>query len=657
MKNLWIDNEANAYSEDSLSLRIYTSRLMGLESELVLHGGGNTSVKVRLENIFGESEEILFIKGSGQDLSVIDRDGFTPVRLSVLKRLMQLERIEDADLVRIQRSAMTDPDAPAPSIEALVHAFIPFKYVDHTHADAVVSITNSMDGEHRIRSLYQDRVVVIPYVHPGFELAKTIQEKTNGIDWDKTEGLIILNHGLFTFADRAKDSYDRMISLVTEAEGYLLSCGCPVDPERAGHREDLPALAEIRRAVAAIRGGAVLARLNQSPEACGFAGLPDVRSLALKSPLTADHIIRTKPTPVVLERQAPEQEIDAYTAAYGDYIDRYDARLKDQVDPSPRWAVWPGHGCIAFGETIRETGMVTDITEHLIRAIQVGEALGGWEGLSEKQVFDMEFWPLQRAKLKRSAPVRPFCGKIALVTGAASGIGRACAEMLHASGAAVAGLDLNPEISSLFDREDLVGMQCDMTDDDAVKAAVEETVRRFGGLDILVPNAGIFTASRKIEEVDTETWNRSLEINLSSNQRLLRRCIPFLKMGVDAAIVFIASKNVPAPGPGASAYSVAKAGLTQLARVAALELGPEGIRVNVVHPNAVYDTALWTPEVLENRACHYGCTVEEYKTRNCLKAEVSSTDVAELVCAMAGKAFAKTTGAQVPIDGGNDRVI
>jgi len=657
MKNLWNDSEASALSEDALSLRVYTSRLLGAEADLVLHGGGNTSVKAAGENFFGETEEILFIKGSGQDLRVVCQEGFAPVRMSVLHRLLDLDQVADEDLIRIQRSAMTLPDAPAPSIETLVHALIPFKYVDHTHADAVVTISNSAGGEQKIRSLYGNRVVIVPYVHPGFELAKKIKAATTGLDWGKVEGLIVLNHGIFTFADRARTSYDRMISLVTTAEAYITENIGGLKPQKMAYKEDLLSLSRIRRAVADIKGTAVLARLNQSPQACEFGRLPDVKSLLLKSPLTADHIIRTKPVPVVFGDHDPAAEINTYAGVYRDYVGKYEPRLKNKVDLSPRWAVWPGYGCIAFGETMRDTQIVIDIGEHLTRAIQIGEKLGGWEGLSEQQVFDMEFWPIQRKKLKGPDPLKPFQGKIALVTGAASGIGRACAELLHASGAAVVGLDLNPEITTLFNSDDLTGIFCDITDEDAVKASVDDTVRRFGGLDILVPNAGIFTASRKIEELETETWNRSMEINLTSNQRLLRHCIPYLKNGIEAAIVFIASKNVPAPGPGASAYSVAKAGLTQLARVAALELGPDGIRVNVVHPNAVYDTALWTPEVLENRACHYGCTIEEYKTKNCLKAEVSSRDVAELVCAMAGRAFAKTTGAQVPIDGGNDRVI
>ena len=248
-------------------------------------------------------------------------------------------------------------------------------------------------------------------------------------------------------------------------------------------------------------------------------------------------------------------------------------------------------------------------------------------------------------------------GKIALVTGAASGIGLACAEALKERGAVSVGLDVNPECRLILDEHDSVGVSCDIADVKRVNETVKMTIRRFGGLDILVSNAGIFTANQRIEDLSEDAWYQSIELNLSSHQRLLKMCIPYMKNGFDPAMVFVASKNVPAPGPGAAAYSVAKAGLTQLARVAAMELGADGIRVNIIHPDAVYDTALWTPEVLEQRAKHYGLSVQEYKTKNILKSEVSSKDVAELVCALVGPAFAKTTGAQIPIDGGNERVI
>jgi len=656
MKSLWNDIEAQAFENDPLQLRVYTSRLLGREPGLVLHGGGNTSVKDAVKNVFGDIEEILFVKGSGHDLATIQTNGFAPVRLKALTRLATIERLTDMEMARLQRSAMTDPEAPDPSIEAMLHANIPYKYIDHTHADAVVTITNSRRGQALLQEIYQDRVLIVPYIKPGFKLAQKIIKMTRNIKWEKIEGMILLHHGIFTFADDARTSYERMIQLVSEAEDYLHKQRAGEHVAKAQAQEDLLTLARIRRYVSEAQGNAMIARLDHSPEACGFANLDNVKSLAVRGPVTSDHLIRTKPFPVILGKDV-EQDIADYTRAYQAYFDKNTDGRRTCLDAAPRWGVWPQYGTIALGRSVRETIIVSDIVKHTMQAIQHGEALGGLNFLSEKQMFDMEYWEPQQAKLPPNDIFPELQGKIALVTGAGSGIGLACATMLHEQGAVVVGLDINPEISEMFNQEDLLGITCDVTDDRAVKMAVEDTVRCFGGLDILIPNAGIFTATQKIEDLEKETWNRSMEINLSSNQRLLKICIPYLRQGIDAAVVFISSKNVPAPGPGAAAYSVAKAGQTQLARIAALELGCDGIRVNVVHPNAVYDTALWTPEVLESRACHYGCTVEEYKTNNCLKTEVLSKDVAALVCVMVGPAFAKTTGAQIPIDGGNERVI
>jgi NAD(P)-dependent dehydrogenase (short-subunit alcohol dehydrogenase family) len=327
------------------------------------------------------------------------------------------------------------------------------------------------------------------------------------------------------------------------------------------------------------------------------------------------------------------------------------------LHPAPCWAIWPGQGTVAFGADLAEAGIARDIGRHTVRAIQQAELLGGWRVLSEPEIFEMEYWELEQAKLRTGRKPPPLSGKVALVTGAASGIGRACLELLGAAGAAVAALDVDPAIEGLFRREAVLELRCDVTDAAAVEAAVAATVEHFGGLDLLVCNAGILPPSEDLEALRPENWSRSLAVNLTGNLRLLQAAIPFLKLGLDASAILVASKNVPAPGPGAAAYSVAKAGLTQLGRVAALELAPHGVRVNMLHPDAVYDTRLWTPEVLAQRAARYGLTVDEYRTKNLLRTEITSRDVAALVCALAGPAFSKTTGAQIPIDGGNDRVI
>jgi len=656
MKSRWNDSDARACSDDLLQLRVYTSRLLGQEPALVLHGGGNTSVKTAVTDLFGDKVETLYVKGSGWDLATIEAAGFAPVRLRVLQRMARLEALTDTDMVQAQRAAMLDPAAPNPSVEAILHAIIPFRFVDHTHADAVVTITNTPDGAARIRALYGDRVLIIPYVMPGFILARTVHEITRDIDWKQIDGMVLLNHGLFTFADDARESYERMIHLVSAAEDYLTKHASFSWPERNPAAAPLHTLARLRRAVSEQCGAPILAQLDTSDAAVAFSALGNVRELAGRGTLTPDHVIRTKPAPLIIDTDIVTA-VNNYASAYRDYFARHADGSQSCLDAAPRWAIWPGHGCVSFGRSLREAEIIADIRTHTLPAIMRAEAMGGWQPVSEKDLFDVEYWELEQAKLKKDGHAPMLQGKVALVTGAASGIGRACAEALHRHGAAVLACDINPNITTLFDRPSLAGTVCDVTDTDALKCAVDTAVRRFGGLDIVISNAGIFPASAAITEIPSETWEASLAVNLSSHQRLLQFAIPYLELGIEPAVVIIASKNVPAPGPGAAAYSVAKAGLTQLGRVAALELAGKGIRVNMLHPNAVFDTGIWTDEVLEKRARHYGLSVQEYKANNLLGVEVTSHDVAGLACAMAGPLFAKTTGAQLPIDGGNERVI
>ena len=657
MENRWDDDSARKLGNDPLQMRVYTTRLLGREPDLVLHGGGNTSVKIKETNLFGEEEILLYVKGSGRDMATIEASGFAPVRLDLLVKMAQLDQLSDAEMVKTQRAAMADPNAPNPSVESILHAVIPFKFVDHTHADAVLAITNTSDGENRIRQIYGPDMLIVPYVMPGFALARKIYNMTRGVDWQRLHGMILLHHGVLTFGDVAREAYEKMIRIVTRAEKYHdQQREAVLPPTRKAAETDLKALAKLRQTVSKKRKAAMFAELDSSSPAVSFANRTDVARIATRGPLTADHVTRAKSIPAIIDADV-ERSIRRYAEAYLQYFERNATGDLVCLDPAPRWAVWPGKGIVSFSRTLKDLRIVSDIKDHTIRAIEMAEVLGGWKALPERDVFRVEYWELQQAKLEPERSPLPLEGKVALVTGAASGIGRACVESLHAQGAAVGALDILPDTAKLYPQEGILGQVCDVTRKQDIQQAVENTIGAFGGLDVLISNAGIFPASEHLAQMDSDNWNRSMALNLTSHQVLLRTCIPFLEAGIDPSVVVIASKNVPAPGPGAGAYSVAKAGLTQLARVAALELAAAGIRVNILHPNAVFDTGLWTPELLQSRAEHYGMSVKEYKTNNLLKVEITAKDVAALACTMAGPIFAKTTGAQIPIDGGNERVV
>ncbi len=657
MRNRWDDEEAARFGDDPLGQRVYSSRLLGADPSLVLYGGGNTSVKTTMSDVLGEEHEVLAVKGSGWDLATIERDGFAPVRLDALRRLADLDELTDSAMVRAQRSAMLDPDAPNPSVEAIAHALIPHTFVDHTHADAIATLTHLDDASARIAEVYGDRVIVIPYVMPGFILAKAIRDAVDGVDWESLDGMILMHHGAFTFGDDARSSYERMIDVVARAEEHLgmeeVGDMVPGD-EPSPSTDELHRLADARRAVSRARSGAVIAALDRSPEALAAAEAgPDAFTDAY--PLTPDHVLRAKPWPMALDDRAPTECVEAYATAYVEYH----ARNEDgetRLDPAPRWAIWPGLGTLAFGRSVDEARAISDIARHNIAAVMVARRVSAWAALSERDVFDVEYWELEQAKLARQPAPAPLQGRVALVTGGAGGIGRACVHALRDAGAVVSSLDLTYDQELVTDPAVLT-LEGNVTVAGSVRDAVEATVANFGGLDLVVSNAGSFPSSRSIEDMNDAIWDDTLALNLTAHRRVIQEATPYLRLGVDPSVVVVGSKNVPAPGPGVGAYSAAKAGLTQLSRVAALELGADGIRVNVVHPNAVFDTGIWTEEILEARAAHYGVDVETYKRQNVLGTEVTSEDVARLVIAMLGPTFAKTTGAQVPIDGGNERVI
>mgnify|MGYP002621051178 CR=1 FL=1 len=656
MKNLWSDDEAKQYEGD-LGLRVYTSRLLGRDTSLVLHGGGNTSVKIRQTNLVGEEEDLLCVKGSGWDLETIDVPGFPAVKLDHLIKLAKLESLSDPQMVNELRTHMTDAAAPTPSVEAILHATLPYKYVDHTHADAVVTVTNTPNGLDKIKRIYGDKVVIIPYIMPGFDLARLCALEFEKQSNEHTIGMVLMNHGIFSFGNSAKESYERMIELVGMAEDYICEHGTwdleydtPAQPEA-----DPLALAELRRDVAQAAGFPVLLHSQRDAKAMSFCARSDMAKIAQQGPATPDHVIRTKRLPLV------GRDVAQYVADYKDYFETHAPQAREpktMLDPAPRVILDKALGMVSVGKSAKEARIVADIYDHTMDIIVRAELLGGWQALPARDLFDMEYWDLEQAKLRKGGKPPQFQGEIALITGAASGIGKTCVESMLARGAAVIALDISPEVEALFDRPDYLGITCDVADEAALIAALRQGVAYFGGLDMLVLNAGVFPGGKRIHELSTEEWRKVLQVNLDANLILMREAHPYLKLAPKGGrVVAMGSKNVPAPGPGAVAYSATKAALTQMTRIAALEWGADKIRINTLHPDAVFDTGIWTEEVLQARAAHYGMTVEEYKTKNVLKTEVTSHDVAELTCELCGPLFAKTTAAQIPVDGGNERVI
>ena len=658
MKNLWNPAEANKFKSD-LEQRVYSSRLLGQDATLVLHGGGNTSVKVRERNLVGEEEEVLYVKGSGWDLETIQAEGFAPVRMAHLLKLAKVEALSDPEMVNELATQVIRAGAPAPSVETILHAVLPHKFVDHTHADAVLAITNTADGEARIREIYGDDVVIVPYVMPGFDLAKACARKFEMEAKPSTIGMVLLHHGIFSFGATAEESYGRMIALVDRAETYLKqkkSWDLTIPEIPASEKPARFEIAALRHDVAMAAGTPVVLSTHSDPKFLAFARSANVRDVSQRGPATPDHILRTKRLPML------GRNVQAYAKAYREYFSRHAASAKESktmLDPAPRVILDDELGLGSVGRSAREAAIARDLYSHTVDVISRAEALGGYRALSEGELFEFEYWDLEQAKLRRAGKPPIFGGEIALVTGAASGIGRACVEALLKRGAAVVGLDLDPSVTTCGgSRPDYLGLPCDVTSEEAVASALEAGVRAYGGLDMLILNAGVFPAGTPIEKLGVEEWRTVMSVNLDANLTLMRECYPLLKLApAGGRVVVIGSKNVAAPGPGAAAYSASKAALTQLARVAALEWGGAGIRVNTLHPNAVFDTGLWTEEVLKARAESYGLSIDAYKRNNVLKIEVRSADVGELAAELCGPAFSKTTGAQIPVDGGNERVI
>jgi rhamnose utilization protein RhaD (predicted bifunctional aldolase and dehydrogenase)/NAD(P)-dependent dehydrogenase (short-subunit alcohol dehydrogenase family) len=678
MKSRWVDSEAahivargaEAGLEPDLALRLYTTRLLGSDPKLVLHGGGNTSLKTLACDPLGREIEVLRIKASGADMATIEVQDLPAVRLAPLRDLRAVETIADEDLVAIERANLIDPAAPNPSVEVMLHAFLPHAFIDHTHASAILSVIDQPDGEKKCADIFGGRLAFVPYLMPGFGLAKTAIEV---FERDRpSDGLILSKHGIVTFGDSAHQAYERMIEMVSLAEDFIARTGRSRAVVTAGQEpEPVAAVAPIvrgacsqkdeivegawRRLVLDFRGGErVLSALQ--------AHLP---RLAAGGVVTPDHTIRTKNWPLLLPHpaagklegfaQASREAAGAFVTHYRDYFARHNERMgggKLELDPLPRVALVPGLGLFGLGRSKRDAAIAADIAEEWIAVVGDAERIGRFESISEADMFDCEYWPLEQAKLgMRKEP--PLGGQIVAVTGAAGAIGAATARAFAAAGAEVALLDL--DVAAAREQAKEIGgsplaLACDVTDAGSVRAAFAALAAHFGGVDIVVSNAGAAWQGR-IGEIDEDILRKSFELNFYGHQRVAQAAIKIMRVqGTGGCLLFNVSKQAVNPGPNFGPYGIPKAALLALMRQYALDYGADGIRANAVNADRIR-SGLLTEEMIASRAKARGLSEKDYMSGNLLGREVTADDVAQ---AFLHQALAlKTTADVTTVDGGN----
>ena len=663
MKSLWSDADAKSASRSyakagvgkDLALRVYTTRLLGGDPRLVLHGGGNTSVKTRMSEITGDEIDVLCVKGSGWDMGDIEPPGLPAVRLEAIRRLRKLKALSDEDMVNAQRSALMDSAAPNPSVETLLHAFLPHKFVDHTHADAVLSVTDQPDGAKISRDLWGDRAALVPYIMPGFDLAQACavaSEKNPDV-----EGLILLRHGIFSFGETAGEAYERMIALVTLAEIRLaratpVSVG-KIQPTKARRIARASEIAPILRGLTTDRGKRMVMDFRSSRGIRDYLSRADLKRFALAGPVTPDQVIRTKPKPLILAapevgkldafRTDAKKAVAKYVSDYVGYFTRNNQRLggiKTQLDPMPRVILVEGVGLFGLGASSGGASVAADLAETTLRVIADAERLGKFRSISEAEIFDMEYWSLEQAKLGKGEE-KKLARQIVAVTGGASGIGAATAKAFATEGAAVAVLDLDPGRK---------GIACDVTDAKSVKKAFEEVCERFGGLDIVVSNAGAAWQGR-IGDVDEKILRDSFELNFYGHQRVAQAAVAIMRaQGLGGCLLFNTSKQAVNPGKDFGPYGLPKAATLFLMRQYALDHGAEGIRSNAVNADRIR-SGLLTDRMIAERSTARGLTEGDYMAGNLLGREVTADDVAQAFVDLA--LAEKTTGAVMTVDGGN----
>ncbi len=682
MKSGWVEGDAEAIVahgaksgiDRDLALRIYTTRLLGRDPKLVLHGGGNTSAKMKMRDLFGEGVEVLRVKSSGSDMAAIEPDDLVAVRLHPMRQLRALDAIEDEELVGLERANLIDPAAPNPSVEMMLHAFLPHKFVDHTHATAILSVIDQPDGEKKCVEIFGTRLAFVPYLMPGFGLAKKAIEVFERAK--PSDGLILSKHGIVTFGETAREAYERMIEMVSRAEAFIARNRKSVD---AASLADTAAVAQIAAQIAPIvrgacseRDGAVegawrrlVLEFRSGGAIFNFVNAKDLDRVSQSGVITPDHTIRTKNWPLVLPAVAAgslddftretRARADKFTAHYRQYFERHNKRTgghKHELDALPRVVLVPGLGLFGLGRTKKDAIIAADIAEAWVEGVSDAQAIGTFESISEADMFDCEYWPLEQAKLGKRIEL-PLAGQVAAVTGAAGAIGAATAKAFAAAGAEVALLDVN--LSAAREEAKAIGstalpVECDVTKTESVKAAFDAIAKNFGGVDIVVSNAGAAWQGR-IGEVDEDILRKSFELNFYGHQRIAQAAVKImLAQGAGGCLLFNVSKQAVNPGPNFGPYGLPKAALLALMRQYALDYGADGIRANGVNADRIR-SGLLTAEMIASRSKARGLSEKDYMSGNLLGREVTANDVAQ---AFLHQALAlKTTADITTVDGGN----
>lgn len=688
MKSRWNDAEAaRAVSDrkpdvsEALALRTYSARLLGADPSLVLHGGGNTSVKATATTLFGETEDVLHVKGSGWDLATIEPQGHPAVRMAPLMRLLELPTMTDEQMVNELRLALLDASAPTPSVETLLHAALPATFIDHTHADALLAVVDQRDARAIADEIFGPSLLFIPYVMPGFGLARACKKAWDGARASRRSPTVMVleRHGIFTFGATAKESYERMVDAVTQCERYATSRLTTVSASVRASAVRTPNESTVASTLAIVRGAfaraaeevaprAPILTLRTTPRILAFLDRDDAQILTQRGCATPDHVLRTKPWPLHLASPSYDdsaafmarldRELVSYARRYNVYFDEAVANkgvTRKKLDPWPRVLLLPGIGLCAIGKTKRDANMAADIYEHTIEVIEHAEGVGAYAPVGLDDLFDVEYWSLEQAKLKKEVEL-PLAKRVALVSGAASGIGLATAALFAELGAHVVLCDrddagLDRAARSIGKTSQVVSTVCDVTNQDDVARAFQLAARTFGGVDTVVSNAGT-AAEGKLETNEGEAALRaSLEVNLLSHVNVAREATAqMLLQRRGGCLLFNASKSAFNQGPGFGPYAVPKAALLSLMRQYAVDLAKHSIRSNAVNADRVR-TNIFEGGMLESRAAARGISVDEYFRSNLLGCEVLARDVAESFAWLA-RANA-TTGCVVTVDGGN----